>query len=965
MIRQLCFLLVLLPLGIAAQTPAVTCASGTNAVQEGQSITCTSTAPVSWSLSGVGTISNQTSTSVTYTAPASIAVQHQMGGCMVLPNDSVFNTRIDNLPTNSTTALWAANIGSLPFSFGEAWGISLADNSTPIGAAKSFYGSTIFSNLLFPVEPAIKREGGGHHSLFDGGDHHEMIVRHTDCTFADIYNQYLNNDAPTNGCADGTLGCNVQGAIQYPWSSYAIIGGTDAAGLPLAPLTLHLDEIKNGAVNHALRFTSCVGCIYYSTPLWPAVGIGGCSGSNVSGNPCSDSPPYGARFRLKSSFNISGYSQYAQVVLTALQRYGLILADVGSEQEVTVSADISDDPTVEAALREIGGIPLSNFEGVDESSLQFAANSLAVCPNGQTCSGAAQIYETPASQAIITATPTGSGSAVSTPIAIQGVTIGLKRPNLYMPAGTYTYQIPSWVNGTANQSVTWTLISGVGSITSGGAYTPPANTSGGTTATLKVTSAADANAVNYVYVTILPAGVNPTGSVRIDTGNYAYTDGSGNLWQPGYTGAEASSAAGEVDSQNWQNQGSIPEIGVYKSYAHTYDDDISYNLIVPNGNYKVRFMFGMTYDNLPLTMSTFPAKPYGNMELMAQGQAGAHNFSFAANQPAGYSQIVATASDYYLPAKVTNNEFQASVLGEFPQALVDVYGVCGACVQPSLNGLELIPDSSPAHWTIDTQQQTTLTPGSSLMSLATAGAQTEYGTAFYSSVPLYAVGVRFYKGANDTGTHTGSLWQVQTDYESFTEQSQFATATFSSESATGWQQVNFSTPVALTANQLYIASYNSPTGYTAFDPNGYVGPEWGFQSGTVRATQGANLTGAGFPTNKSANLYLVDPVLSASANGSNPFTLFGGTSGPPGQQLRLYQVDWYTGLSDAQWSIVSGPGSIAAATDAFGAPCALYTAPSMAPAPGSAVVIQAQSVSTPSVSAITTLYFTGSQWTVK
>ena len=70
-------------------------------------------------------------------------------------------------------------------------------------------------------------------------------------------------------------------------------------------------------------------------------------------------------------------------------------------------------------------------------------------------------------------------------------------------------------------------------------------------------------------------------------------------------------------------------------------------------------------------------------------------------------------------------------------------------------------------------------------------------------------GIRFYKGVNNTGTHTGHLWSNTGTL--------LASATFTGETATGWQQVNFSTPVAITANTVYVASYFSPTGDFAVD----------------------------------------------------------------------------------------------------------------------------------------------------
>lgn len=88
-------------------------------------------------------------------------------------------------------------------------------------------------------------------------------------------------------------------------------------------------------------------------------------------------------------------------------------------------------------------------------------------------------------------------------------------------------------------------------------------------------------------------------------------------------------------------------------------------------------------------------------------------------------------------------------------------------------------------------------------------ASIELGVKFRAAVPGKISGIRFYKGAPNTGTHTGSLWS--------SAGTQLATATFSSETASGWQQVLFSSPVPVSANTTYIASYHAPNGKYAFD----------------------------------------------------------------------------------------------------------------------------------------------------
>src|SRR5262245_54897015 len=75
----------------------------------------------------------------------------------------------------------------------------------------------------------------------------------------------------------------------------------------------------------------------------------------------------------------------------------------------------------------------------------------------------------------------------------------------------------------------------------------------------------------------------------------------------------------------------------------------------------------------------------------------------------------------------------------------------------------------------------------------------ELGVTFRSNTNGYITGIRFYKGPNNTGTHLGNLWTSTGTL--------LARATFTNETASGWQQANFSTPVAITANALYVASY--------------------------------------------------------------------------------------------------------------------------------------------------------------
>ncbi len=83
------------------------------------------------------------------------------------------------------------------------------------------------------------------------------------------------------------------------------------------------------------------------------------------------------------------------------------------------------------------------------------------------------------------------------------------------------------------------------------------------------------------------------------------------------------------------------------------------------------------------------------------------------------------------------------------------------------------------------------------------------GVKFSSDAAGYITGLRFYKGSGNTGTHVGSLWSSSGQL--------LAQATFSAETASGWQQVNLAVPVAITAGTTYVASYLAPVGRYSFD----------------------------------------------------------------------------------------------------------------------------------------------------
>jgi N,N-dimethylformamidase beta subunit-like protein/uncharacterized protein DUF4082/putative Ig domain-containing protein/Big-like domain-containing protein len=118
------------------------------------------------------------------------------------------------------------------------------------------------------------------------------------------------------------------------------------------------------------------------------------------------------------------------------------------------------------------------------------------------------------------------------------------------------------------------------------------------------------------------------------------------------------------------------------------------------------------------------------------------------------------------------------------------------------------------------------------------------GVKFQASTNGTITGIRFYKGPQNTGTHTGSLWS--------TSGARLANATFTSETASGWQQVNFSSPVSITANTTYIASYHTNKGEYSVDESYFANPH---SNGPLTAPSSSSSGGNGVYRYGTSNLF--------------------------------------------------------------------------------------------------------------
>jgi hypothetical protein len=181
------------------------------------------------------------------------------------------------------------------------------------------------------------------------------MVNPSTCTLYELYDARYSASGSTAG-SGAIWNLNSDALRPSGWTS------ADAAGLPILPGLLRYDEVQAGSVTHAIRMTAVSTDTSF---IWPARHEAG-----ASSNP--NLPPMGARFRLKASFDISGYSPQAQVILRAMQHYGLILADNGSNWYFGGTAD-TNWPI--GLVNELKRVPASAFEAVDEASLMVNPDS--------------------------------------------------------------------------------------------------------------------------------------------------------------------------------------------------------------------------------------------------------------------------------------------------------------------------------------------------------------------------------------------------------------------------------------------------------------------------------------------------------------------------------------------------------------------------------------------------------------
>jgi hypothetical protein len=293
-------------------------------------------------------------------AAVALASAHPLRGarhCPVFPRDNPWNQRVDKLPVVPDSARLVSSIGLGAYvhpDFGSGtWEgapigipnmtVSRRQRRVPVNfgyAGESDRGP-------YPIPRRAPIEGG----RSSDGDRHVIVVDRGRCRLYELFAAY-----PVAGGKRWRAG---SGAIWNLRSNHLRPRGwtsADAAGLPILPGLARYDEVKRGKIGHALRFTAYNIRWNY---VYPARHSDGDSGS-------PDAPPMGTRFRLRRGFDTSGFPPQSKVILRALKRYGMILADTGAPIQVSgaPSGGWNDDDL--GSLTRVKG---RDFQAVDTRRL--------------------------------------------------------------------------------------------------------------------------------------------------------------------------------------------------------------------------------------------------------------------------------------------------------------------------------------------------------------------------------------------------------------------------------------------------------------------------------------------------------------------------------------------------------------------------------------------------------------------
>jgi len=286
-----------------------------------------------------------------YNKPKTTPVDTTFGTKRPFPDDNPWNQDISSSAVDPNSDNLIASIGAgtgLHPDFGTVYegapiGIPyvVVSGSQPLVSITRFLYADESDAGPYPIPSNAPIEGGSN----SDGDRHVLIIDKDNFILYELYRAFYTSKGWTAD-SGAIFDLNSNDLRPAGWTS------ADAAGLPIFPGLVRYEEVVGqGEIRHAIRFTCQHTRRAYVSP----------ARHYASSNTSSDLPPMGMRVRLKSDFDISGYSTNLQVILRAMKKYGMFLADNGSNWYISGAPDSRWDDDELSAIRNVKG---SNFEVV-------------------------------------------------------------------------------------------------------------------------------------------------------------------------------------------------------------------------------------------------------------------------------------------------------------------------------------------------------------------------------------------------------------------------------------------------------------------------------------------------------------------------------------------------------------------------------------------------------------------------
>ena len=272
-----------------------------------------------------------------------------LGGCPMFPADNAWNADVSRLPAHPSSAQWIADIDGggnhfLHADFGKNQSYGIPFVVVPESQPRVPIRFTAYGDESDPGPYPVPRNA----PVEAGSDRHVLVLQQGACRLYELFDAHLTD--PGWDAASGAVFDLRSNALRPAgWTS------ADAAGLPILPGLVRHDEVATGAIRHALRFTvrrSQRGYIHPATHF---------AGSTPT------APPMGARLRLRAGYDISGYTGQARVVLEALKRYGMIVADNGTSWFISGATHPGWD---DDDLNQLKRVPGAAFEVVNTGPIR-------------------------------------------------------------------------------------------------------------------------------------------------------------------------------------------------------------------------------------------------------------------------------------------------------------------------------------------------------------------------------------------------------------------------------------------------------------------------------------------------------------------------------------------------------------------------------------------------------------------